>query len=130
MGDPSTSVLDVYDTIASAMTTTPAGTFHWHLLKQDGQWRILHYLQSAAAPAARDLSSAGGTVCGCGGPATLQSRCRTPTWHSVTVLPFRHIVSVGAGFWPGPLSRAAGIEPPTTPTARSALRARDKLTPR
>jgi hypothetical protein len=70
MGNPSTSVLDVYDTIASALTTTPAGTFYWHLLKQDGRWRILNYLQSAAPPAARDFSRLAGPYLGQTPPGT------------------------------------------------------------
>jgi hypothetical protein len=42
--NPSTTVLDVYDTIASAMTTTPAASIYWHLVKQEGQWRIVNAL--------------------------------------------------------------------------------------
>jgi hypothetical protein len=70
MGNPSTSVLDVYDTIASALTTTPAGIFYWHLLKQDGRWRILHYLHSAAAGARRDFSRLAGPYLGQTPPGT------------------------------------------------------------
>ena len=69
MANPSTSVLDVYDTIASALTKTSAGIFYWHLLKQDGQWRILHYL-FAATPVARDFSRLEGPYLGQTPPGT------------------------------------------------------------
>jgi hypothetical protein len=70
MANPSTSVLDVYGTIASALTRTSGGIFYWHLLKQDGQWRILHYLQSAAAAPARDFSRLAGPYLGQTPPGT------------------------------------------------------------
>ena len=42
--DPKVTVLDVYDTIASALVTTSQGMSYWHLAKQDGQWRVVNRL--------------------------------------------------------------------------------------
>ncbi|MEW5980891.1 MAG: nuclear transport factor 2 family protein [Acidobacteriota bacterium] len=38
-------VLDVYDTIASAVTTTGATVYYWHLAKQKDQWRVVNLLR-------------------------------------------------------------------------------------
>ena len=41
---PSAVVLDVYDTIASALVTSPQGVSYWHLARQNGQWRLVNRL--------------------------------------------------------------------------------------
>jgi hypothetical protein len=38
------TMIDTYDTIASAAVTTPAMSFYWHLAKQNDQWRIVNGL--------------------------------------------------------------------------------------
>ncbi len=38
-------VLDVYDTIASAMTTSATAAYYWHLAKQKDQWRVVNLLR-------------------------------------------------------------------------------------
>ncbi len=41
---PMITVLDVYGDIASALATSGATVSYWHLLKQDGQWRVVNRL--------------------------------------------------------------------------------------
>ncbi len=43
--NPTVTVLDVYDNIASALTTMPAGSFYWHLARQNNQWRVVNFLK-------------------------------------------------------------------------------------
>ena len=43
--NPGVTVLDVYDTIASALTTHANGLFYWHLGKQNDQWRVVNLLR-------------------------------------------------------------------------------------
>jgi len=45
MPDAAVTVLDVYDTVASALATTQAGLFYWHLAKQNDQWRVVNLLR-------------------------------------------------------------------------------------
>jgi len=42
--NPSVTVLDVYDNIASALMTTSAGLSYWHLARQNDQWRVVNRL--------------------------------------------------------------------------------------
>lgn len=42
---PTVTVLDVYDTIASALTTTGNALLYWHLAKQNDQWRVVNLLR-------------------------------------------------------------------------------------